>query len=232
MENQSIDLGLLMARLGFSALAIIVLAGLALLFSSYVKIVTVLGILRAGLGLHSLPSAFVTGGLAFALSVFVMFPTLRDASRAMDAAAKSKPVISDVDRAAAVDAGMQEWRKFLKKHARAEELARFSDLAAQMQKRQAPASEKASPDSGAYAESFQVLAPAFFVSELRAAFATGLSLFVPLLIVDLVAAAALTAAGMETLNPHAVAFPFKLLLFVLLDGWTLITSNLVATYLT
>ncbi|MFN8391705.1 MAG: flagellar type III secretion system pore protein FliP [Bdellovibrionota bacterium] len=220
------DVASLFAELGLSVISVLVLVFLALLFSCYVKIVTVLGMVRAGIGLGSLPAAFVTGGLALALSFFVMFPQLRDSANAMDGVLKSKSVVTDRDRAQAVNAGVAKWKQFLEQHVHPDELHRFSGIATKLnQKAGAEVGEQESLE-----HSWQILAPAFLVSELKDAFRTGLSVFLPFLVIDLLAATILVAVGLERLNPSVVSFPLKVLLFVLVDGWALITTNLVATY--
>src|SRR5690606_23380959 len=115
------------------------------------------------------------------------------------------------------------WKGFLQKNSHESEVARFLDLARQM-----PADDgTASLQSG----SWRVLAPAFLVSELKEAFATGFSLFLPFLVIELVVAHLLVAVGLERLSPGVVSLPFKLLVFVLVDGWTLITTGLVTSYI-
>ena len=214
---------------GFSALGLLLLVLVALAFSSYVKIITVLGMLRVGLGFYSVPSAFVTGGLAIALAFFVMYPTLTRCTNAMDEVIRAggRPV-SDMQRAKALDVGFEQWKGFLKRHVHAKEVQRFSELAAVLD---ASAKESGTSEgTDVNPASWRILAPAFLVSELKEAFATGLSLFLPFLIIDLLVANILLAIGLERVSIVSVAFPFKLLLFVTLDGWSLITGNLVATY--
>ena len=223
------DVTTIIAELGFSALGLGLLFFLALLFSAYVKIVTVLGMVRAGFGIGSLPGAFVTSGLALALTFFVMFPSLRDSAAAVDGSLRGKLNASDRDRAQAVSAGISEWKKFIELHARKSEVERFQAIAVKLDKKPPPT---AGVDAAQKAKevSWRVLAPAFIVSELREAFQTGLSIFLPFLVIDLLVAIGMAAVGIDRLNPVFVAFPLKLLMFVLLDGWSVITTNLVSTY--
>ncbi len=216
----------LFAELGISAIGLGFLLFLAILFSSYVKIVTVLGMVRTGFGIGSLPAAFVTGGLAFSLSLFVMYPRLQSASAAMSNVLQGRAAVTDRDRAEAIDAGIAEWKKFVQQHARPTEVNRFQVIAAKIDK----ANESSAETASVSADSWRILAPAFVVSQLQEAFRTGLSIFVPFLVIDLLTAIALAGVGLDRLNPSYVAFPFKILLFVALDGWTLITTQLVATY--
>lgn len=226
-----VDISAVLARLGFSTTALIVFAVIALLLSSYVKIVTVLGIVRAGIGLNGIPSALVTGGLACVLAFFVMYPTLRESAAAMDGAVKSGAVVSDADRATALNSGLEVWKRFLKSHAGKQETERFSLMASKLDARSGGNPAAAAPADPGIRDRWQVLAPAFFVTELKGAFVTGLSLFLPFLVIDLLVSTVLTAVGYGALNPYLVALPLKLLLFAAVDGWSLITTNLVASYL-
>lgn len=218
----------LFSSLGMSVFFVVVLALLALLLSSYVKIATVLGIVRIGFGFNSLPSAFVSGGLALALSFFVMYPALQNTFLKMDQVKKESPQKSEsAVQADVVSAGVEEWKVFLKKYSSPNEVEKFSGIAFKLSESKDPLT----PEKKAVLEnSFQVLAPSFLVSELKLAFTTGLKLFLPFLIIDLIVAHLITALGLARINPLLVSLPLKLVLFVLADGWTLITSNLVSTY--
>ena len=217
-RNSSVDATLIFANFGASFAAVFILALLALLLSSYVKLVTVLSIVRTGFGIYSLPSAFVTTGLALVLSFFVMYPTLQGSLAEVDRILRGTAAPNDQVRAQALNAGIQKWKEFLSAHTSELEKAKFAEIVQQ------------STPPVDLSNSWRVLAPAFLVSELKGAFATGLSLFLPFLVIDLLVALALAAVGLERLDPVLAAFPFKLLLFVAVDGWALITTNLVAAY--
>jgi len=224
-----VDTAISFTHFGFSAIGLVALLLVALVFSSYVKIVTVLGILRAGLGVASLPSALVTTGLAFALSFFVMLPTLRESAKVVDSYQNAKGTIrTDSARVQALALAFAKWKAFLLRHSHLEQRQRFAELARQIDQRKISKSKGSATivDS----KSWRVLAPAFLVSELKEAFATGLSLFLPFLIIDLLVMNVLAAVGLDRMSSASVAFPFKLLLFVMVDGWGLITANLVQTY--
>lgn len=227
------DAASFIANMGLSVVSILGLLFLVLVFSAYVKIVTVLSILRVGLGLGSLPAVFVVGGLSLGLSFFVMYPTLIDSSRAMDQVLQGRAV-TDQARAAAFGAGLERWKVFLSKCAHKAEVERFAEIAGKFDAagkiKDGEQKQQAMPGS-VDRNSWRILAPAFLVSQLKEAFATGLTLFLPLLVIDLFVANVLVAVGLERMSPAVVSFPFKLLLFVMLDGWTLITTNLVSTYL-
>ena len=215
----------IMAQLGLSVFAVGLIIVLALLFSSYVKIVTVLGIVRAGFGVHSFPSAFVTGGLAIALSMLVMAPVIQSSSEAIDVVVqRTGAMLSDKDKAEAINSGLSVWKQFLSRNAHADQKEKFVAVAKTLDEKNQVTGQPI--DS----ESWRILAPAFFVSELKEAFMTGLSIFLPLLVIDLLIANILIALGLTQVNPVLVALPCKLAVFVLADGWTLITTNLIGTY--
>ena len=214
------SIGEFLSNLGFSFVPVLLLVLLALVFSSYIKIITVLAIVRAGLGSMSLPGAFVTGSLALALSFFVMYPTIDSSLKAMDGAlASAAGQSANLRQARAVDAGIKEWKKFLVKQSDGEIVNKFVSKI-----------NNNPEEAEGLKSSWRVLAPSFFVSELKAAFATGLSLFLPFVILDLCIAHVLVALGLSRLDPLVVSLPFKILLFVMVDGWTLISTNLVGTY--
>ncbi len=216
------DISLLISNLGLSVFSVALLFLLALAFSSFIKIVTVLGIVRVGLGAEGLPSAFVVGTLSLALSLFVMFPTLNRSIGVLNGSLSAKGAsTTSAEKAAGFSKVFEEWKTFLAKHTHSEEKERFAKIAVQLDK------EAAAEDLSG---SFRILAPAFLVSELKEAFATGLTLFLPFLVIDLLVANVLVAVGLTQLSPILVSLPFKLLVFVMVDGWTLITGNLVATY--
>lgn len=244
-----LDFNILFSGLGLSLFSVLLLGVLSLVFSAYVKIVTVLGIVRLGIGGFGLPSAFVVTGMSFAVSFFVMYPTLRDSTQQIERVLReSGPNVSDADRALALHAALDEWKKFLIRYTQVGERERFAQLAAELNVRyRASTLQRVSPiipdqedrsvqSSRAEAlaqlkESWRVLCPAFLVSQLKEAFLTGLGIFLPFLVVELLVSHVLLAVGLTQLNPALVSFPFKLLLFVIADGWTLITTNLVSTYL-
>ncbi len=209
---------------GFPPLTVFFVIVLGLVFSSYIRIATVLGIVRMGLGFASLSAAFATAGLALALSFFVMLPTLTEAGNAVDRIVLPRgAALTDSERETALKEATAVWKGFVQKHTDQEIRDKFAKVALA----RAP---KTQPSGDSVENSWQVLAPAFVTSELKSAFATGLSLFLPFLVIDLLVSAGVTAAGLENLNSATIAFPLKILLFVLVDGWTLITTNLVASY--
>lgn len=230
--NVGVDLSQAFADLGLPFLSLIILLGIALIFSCYVKVVTVLGILRLGLGGNTLPSFFVTGGLALSLTLFVMYPVLqRSAQSASTVLAQGSGAKTDELRYKALGAASTEWLTFLKAHAEEKVVAKFVEIAGKIDAgKEATGANAASEVSSPGKDSWRILAPAFLVSQMKEAFSVGLSIILPFLLIDLIVVTLLGALGYERMEPGYVAIPAKLLLFVLLDGWTLITTNLVLTY--
>lgn len=218
-----VESAILLSTLEVSFLALASILALAVLLSAYVKIATVLSLVRMGFGLNSLPSVFVTGGLALGLTFLVMYPTIQASTRAIDAELKNASAANQ-QTVRALAAGVEEWKKFLSAHSKGEEIQRFTAIAQSID-------TKAGVAVAEQEVGLRVLAPAFLVSELREAFSIGLSLLLPFVVVELLVGITLAALGLERLDPALVSLPFKLVLFVLADGWSLITSNLAATYL-
>jgi type III secretion protein R len=187
--------------------------------TSYIKFAVVLAILRRALGGSALPPATVTGALALLFALFVTAPV---GERVWAAAS---PGLSRGDAASLGEAAQRATgpvRDFLASHTPARERQSFFEL----QQRLRPADAR----SAVTDHDLVVLAPAFAAAELRAAFQVGFLLFLPFLVIELVVATVLLALGMNTLSPEAVSLPFKLLLFVVADGWHLILRGLVLGY--
>jgi len=187
---------------------------LILLTTSFTKILVVLSLTRNALGLQGVPPNQVLAGIALFLSLFVMAPVV---SGVNDAGVQ--PYLDgSLTFTQAVEAGQQPLREFMLAHTREADIALLTRAADQPNPQ--------TPDD----VPFTVLAPAFLLSELRAAFIMGFVIFVPFLVIDLVVSAALMAMGMMMLPPIMVSLPFKLLLFVLVDGWGLVVTALVGSY--
>lgn len=199
-----------------------------LLMTSFVKIAVVLAVLKSALGSAQIPPSQIITGVALVLTIFVMAPTAErmyravepDLGRGSGAELLSARGIEAVILAA--DKAKEPLREFLLRHAASRDRGVFHGLALRMR----TAAERASVSD----RDFLVLVPAFLTAELRRAFAIGLLLFLPFLVVDLVISNLLAALGMHSLSPTAVSLPFKLLLFVLADGWQLLLRGLVAGY--
>ena len=208
--------------------ALSILPFILLLMTSFVKIAVVLSILKSALGAPQIPPSQVITGLALILTLFVMAPTGERMFRAVEPelgqgqsaellSAKSLEVLG-----VAADTAKEPLRDFLLKHASARDRGLFHAMALRMR---TPAER-----AGVTDRDFLVLVPAFLASELRRAFEIGFLLFIPFLVVDLVISNLLVALGMHMLSPTTVSLPFKLLLFVLADGWQLLLRGLVESY--
>ena len=207
-----------------SALVTVIVLALApfvaVMVTSFTKLVVVLSLLRNALGLQQVPPNVVLNGLALVLSVYVMYPVGVAMKQHVDdlpaATASTGAMLS------AADAAKEPLREFLIKHSRPMERAFFLKTA----QRSLNAEQ-----AGALTErDFLVVVPAFTVSELSVAFEIGFLIFLPFLVIDLVISNILMAMGMMMLSPTTVSLPFKLLLFVLIDGWVKLTHGLVLTY--
>jgi flagellar biosynthesis protein FliP len=185
-----------------------------MMMTSFTRIIIVLGFLRRALGTQSLPPNQVMVGLALFLTLFVMAPTF---NRINDGAIQ--PFLKDqITQDQAIDVAKGAVRDFMAKQTRKNDLALFIRLAREER-----------PRSIADV-SFTTLIPAFITSELKTAFQMGFIIFLPFLVIDLVISAVLMALGMMMLPPVVVSLPFKILLFVLVDGWTLLMQSLVASF--
>ena len=187
---------------------------LLLMCTAFTKIIVVLSLTRSALGTMAVPPNQVLAGLALFLSLFIMGPVADDVL-----AQGIKPYMEGTKTTAvAFKDGAEPLREFMLKHTRDEELALMTKAAGQ----ELP---KTREDVG-----MRTLVPAFVVSELRAAFIIGFVIFIPFLVVDIVVSAILMSLGMVMLPPTLISLPFKLLMFVLVDGWTLIVTTLLGSY--
>lgn len=187
---------------------------LLLLVTSFTKIFVVLSLTRNALGLQNVPPNQVLAGLSLFLSLFVMGPVLSKVN-----SAGIQPYLNGtLDRAHAWAAGTQPLRDFMLAHTRPDEIALMLR-----------AGHLPNPPTKDGLELTTII-PAFVLSELRAAMIIGFVIFVPFVIIDLVVSSSLMSLGMMMLPPVSVSLPFKLLLFVLVDGWGLIVTSLVQSY--
>ena len=185
-----------------------------LLATSFTKIIVVLALTRNALGLPSSPPNQVLTGIALFLTLFVMGPVFSDINElAVQPYMNGAMTVSQ-----AYDAGVVPLRDFLLGNTREDELKLMIGLSG----------EAAPADAGQV--SMTTLIPAFVLSELKSAFVIGLVVFIPFLVLDMLVSAALMAMGMMMVPPTVVSLPFKLLLFVVVDGWALITTALVGSY--
>ncbi len=210
-----------------SALLTVVLLALApfvaVMVTSFTKLVVVLSLLRNAMGLQQVPPNVVMNGLALILSIYVMYPVgVQMQEQLADVPATGKASTSQL--VAAADTAKEPLREFLIRHSRPLERAFFLKTAQRSLK---PEQAQALTE-----RDFLVIVPAFTVSELTVAFEIGFLIFLPFLVIDLVISNILMAMGMQMLSPTTVSLPFKLLLFVLIDGWVKLTHGLVLTYQT
>jgi type III secretion protein R len=198
-----------------------------LMVTSFVKISVVLGIVRNALGTQQIPPTQVITGLAIILSVYIMAPTGIEMYRAGEVDVLKTGQLMSPETVgqllAAANRSKEPLRAFLSKKVTTKDRALFFNLAKKMRKEE---------DRKDITENdFLILVPAFVVSELKEAFQIGFILFVPFIVIDMVVANILLALGMHMLSPTTISMPFKLLLFVMVDGWYMIAKGLVVGYL-
>lgn len=198
---------LLMTALSF-------LPAILLMMTAFTRIVIVLGILRQAIGAGQTPPNQVLVGLALFLTFFVMGPTFDR----INAEALQPYSAGRIDAMIAIERTVQPLRQFMLAQTREADVANFVKIAG------SPRIEK--PDD----LPLRILVPAFVTSELKSAFTIGFMLFIPFVIIDLVVASVLMSMGMMMLSPVLISLPFKLMLFVMVDGWSLVTSTLAGSF--
>lgn len=182
--------------------------------TSFVRIVIVLSFLRTAMGTQQTPPNMVLISLALFLTAYIMAPTFE---QVYDAGIE--PLITaEIDEQAAFEAGSLPMKNFMLAHVREQDLALFFNLANE----ELPDEPEMSP--------LRVLIPAFMISELRRAFEIGFLIYIPFIIIDMVVASVLMSMGMMMLPPVMIATPFKIIFFVLVDGWGLIAESLVRSF--
>lgn len=182
--------------------------------TSFTRIVIVLSLLRTAIGLQTAPPNAVMVSLALFLTAFVMGPTLQEAYDRGVA-----PLIAgEIEFQEAFEAGAEPLHVFMRANTREKDLQLFLDLTE---------SELAEDPA---AIPLQILVPAFMISEMRRAFEIGFLLFVPFVIIDMVVASVLMSMGMMMLPPVVISLPFKLIFFVLVDGWHMVAGSLVRSF--
>jgi flagellar biosynthetic protein FliP len=193
-----------------------ILPALVLMMTSFLRILVVLAILRQALGLQGSPPGQVLAGLALFLSLFVMAPTLD----IVNAQAVAPYAAGSISADAAIGIAGEAFHAFMIAQTREANLMMFTDIAG----------------GGTFKDGadvpFSILLPAFVTSELETAFQIGFMIFLPFLVIDLVVASVLMSLGMMMLSPTIISLPFKLLLFVLVDGWALLMGSLAMSFAT
>lgn len=207
-EDYSVTLQILalMTMLGF-------LPAMVILMTSFTRIVVVMSILRQAMGLQQTPSNQVIIGIALFLTFFIMSPVINEVNEQA-----VQPYLNEqLTARQAFDVAQGPIKAFMLKQTRVKDLETFVNMSEE---------QVANPED----VSMAVLIPAFITSELKTAFQIGFMLFLPFLIIDLVVASVLMAMGMMMLSPMIVSLPFKLMLFVLVDGWNLILTTLAGSF--
>ncbi len=198
-----------------AVLTVISLApSILIMVTSFTRIVVVLSFVRSALGTQQTPPNQVLISLALFLTAFVMMPTL-EASWDQGV----KPLIEGrIDEFEAFEKSAAPFREFMSRHVREQDLALFVEVG------------KVTPEEVRSEIPLRVLVPAFMISELKRAFEIGFLIFVPFVVIDMVVASVLMSMGMMMLPPTIIALPFKIIFFVLVDGWYLLTGSLLRSY--
>ena len=185
-----------------------------IMMTSFTRIIVVLSFLRTAIGIQQTPPNTVIISLALFLTFFVMSPTIE----AVYNNAIKPMMAEEIDEIQAFERGIAPFHAFMREHVREPDLVLFTEL-----------SEKG-PFASPEAIPLQVLIPAFMISELRRAFEIGFMLFLPFVIIDMVTASILMSMGMMMLPPVMISLPFKIIFFVLVDGWYLICGSLIQSF--
>ena len=207
VPSQSVVIILLLSLLS-------VAPALVIMLTSFTRIVVVLSLVRNAIGVQTVPPNQVIVGLALFLSLFVMAPTLEE----MNDKALQPLLAGEIETSEAWDEAVVPMREWMFSQAKEDEIALFVDAAGDERPRK--------PED----VSLTALIPAFILSELKTSFIIGFVVFVPFLVIDMVVSSALMSMGMMMLPPIMISLPFKLLLFVMVDGWGLITRALLTSF--
>lgn len=205
-NNGTLDLILLITILSLSP-------SILIMMTSFTRIIIVFSLLRNAIGTQQTPPNQVLIGLALFLSLFIMSPTLKQ----VDEVAYQPYKAGEISTVEAAKAASVPLKEFMLKQASNDSLQFFLDIAG----------EEMPEENPAEALGLEVVAPAFIISELKTAFTIGFLLFIPFLIIDVVVSSVLMSMGMIMLPPAMISLPFKLLLFILIDGWQLLAGSLV-----
>lgn len=185
-----------------------------MMMTSFTRIVVVFSFLRSAIGIQQTPPNAVLISLAMFLTLFIMMPTFQ---KSYDLGIK--PLMNeDIEEMEAFGKATDPFKEFMLKHTREKDLKLFIEI------------NKAGPYKEAMETPLQYVIPAFMISELRRAFEIGFLLFLPFLVIDMVVSSILMSMGMMMLPPVMISLPFKIIFFVLVDGWYLITGSLIQSY--
>ena len=194
--------------------ALTILPSLVLGMTAFTRIIIVMSILRQALGTQQTPPNQILIAISLFLTFFVMAPTFNKIYSTVSGPYQN----GEMNLSEAIESGGGELKKFMIRNTRKNDLLMFSDMA----------------DEGSFIDNsqipFYIVLPAYMTSELKTAFQIGFLLFLPFLVIDMVVASVLMSLGMMMLSPMLIALPFKLLLFVLVDGWSMTVGSLVGTF--
>ncbi len=224
---QGIDLGAVAGQLQgqtvgtivqlFGLLTVLSLApGILIMVTSFTRFIIVFSILRSGLGLPTTPANLILISLSLFMTFYVMGPTF---DRAWNEGVQPL-VASEIDEAEAFDRISDPFRDFMVANVRDKDFDLFADLAR----------ERGQADVSVENADFRILVPAFMISEIRRGFEIGFMIVLPFLVIDLIVATITMSMGMMMLPPVVVSLPFKILFFVLIDGWNLLVGSLVRSF--
>ncbi len=204
--------------------------GLLIMVTSFTRFVIALSFLRSGLGLQSTPANLVLISLSLFMTFYVMSPTFDQAWRN-----GVQPLMNDqITEQEAYDRTTEPFREFMEAQVKPKDLSLFADLAAARGLAGSPlpssATNPPAADTPPAKVDLRILIPAFMVSELRRAFEIGFLIVMPFLVIDLVVATLVMSMGMMMMPPVVIALPFKILFFILIDGWNLVIGGLVRSY--
>ncbi|MBA1445640.1 MAG: flagellar type III secretion system pore protein FliP [Chromatiales bacterium] len=198
----------------FFMTALTMLPGALMMMTSFARIIIVLAILRQALGTQNTPNNQILIGLALFLTVFIMMPVFNEVNEIA-----VQPYLQDqMTTMEALEAGSGPVREFMLAQTREDDLGLFARIG--------DFGELESPDK----VPFSLLLPAFATSELKTGFQIGFLLFIPFLVIDMVVASVLMSMGMMMLSPMIISLPFKIMLFVLIDGWALVFGTLASSF--
>ncbi|MDN2566595.1 flagellar type III secretion system pore protein FliP [Aquibium sp. A9E412] len=201
----------------FGLLTVLSLApGILIMVTSFTRFVIAFSILRAGMGLPTTPANLILVSLALFMTFYVMAPAF---DRAWNEGVQ--PLMNEeISEAVALERIAEPFRAFMANNVREKDYALFADLAG----------ERGAVDVGAESADLRVLVPAFMISEIRRGFEIGFLIVLPFLVIDLIVATITMSMGMMMLPPTVVSLPFKILFFVLIDGWNLLVGSLVRSF--
>jgi flagellar biosynthetic protein FliP len=220
--------GLVTARIVQLIVALTVLSlapGLLIMVTSFTRIIVALAFLRAGMGLQTTPANLILVSLALFMTFFVMQPVFEKAWN--DGV---QPLMENrITQEQAWERTVAPFRRFMLDHVREKDLALFRDLAERAEAGRGDRLDRKQPEDPEKV-SLRVLIPAFMVSELRRGFEIGFLLLLPFLVIDLIVSTIVMSMGMMMLPPTVISLPFKILFFVLIDGWNLLAGGLVRSF--